>query len=521
MSLNLLNDSDKKISQPSTIKIDLMNHQKTMVYKMLEIESTGIIEIENYQMREYTNMMKIKSKKGIINTNIGILGDKVGSGKTLMIITLISIKKKINERLIEMGGNLFYSLKLEPSSLTINTNLIIVPQKLLPQWRDAFNKYSTNLKINTISSNKDINKFVIKKEIKKNNINDKKKKCYLYEDSDNESVYYGSYDDLDSDSDIDDLEIIIKDKIEEFDVTIIGDTMYKRFYKTCRKYRFNRILIDEADTIKLSKDIECQFNFMWFITGTSSGLFSGSKIFLNKIFKNNDLNILKYFVFKNDNSYIDQSIKLPPPKIFKIKCLSPKELNIIKNLIPQSVLQMINAGNTEQAIKALNCNVDTNENIFQVITKNLVDSISNKEIELEAETKKHYPINLKKEHDQKIKFIENQLEKLKDKYKDIKKRIYELNDTNCPVCMSEFSNPVMVSCCNNTFCFDCLALSIGELKNNKCPYCRQQICKKQIHIFESDTIKKSEDSLNLSKNNHDIKDKLDVLLDIVQKKTRC
>ena len=294
--------------------------------------------------------------------------------------------------------------------------------------------------------------------------------------------------------------------------------MYKRFYKTCRKYRFNRILIDEADTIKLSKDIECQFNFMWFITGTSSGLFSGSKIFLNKIFKNNDLNILKYFVFKNDNSYIDQSIKLPPPKIFKIKCLSPKELNIIKNLIPQSVLQMINAGNTEQAIKALNCNVDTNENIFQVITKNLVDSISNKEIELEAETKKHYPINLKKEHDQKIKFIENQLEKLKDKYKDIKKRIYELNDTNCPVCMSEFSNPVMVSCCNNTFCFDCLALSIGELKNNKCPYCRQQICKKQIHIFESDTIKKSEDSLNLSKNNHDIKDKLDVLLDIVQKK---
>ena len=82
-----------------------------------------------------------------------------------------------------MGGNRFYSLKLEPSSLTINTNLIIVPQKLLPQWRDAFNKYSTNLKINTISSNKDINKFVIKKEIKKNNINDKKK---LYEDSDSD-----------------------------------------------------------------------------------------------------------------------------------------------------------------------------------------------------------------------------------------------------------------------------------------------------------------------------------------------
>ena len=30
---------------------------------------------------------------------------------------------------------------------------------------------------------------------------------------------------------------------------------------------------------------------------------------------------------------------------------------------------MINAGNSEEAIKALNCNIDTDDNIFQVITK--------------------------------------------------------------------------------------------------------------------------------------------------------
>ena len=54
------------------------------------------------------------------------------------------------------------------------------------------------------------------------------------------------------------------------------------------------------------------------------------------------------------------------------------ELNIIKDLIPNSVLQMINAGNSEEAIKALNCNIDTNDNIFQVITKNLRDNIIKK-----------------------------------------------------------------------------------------------------------------------------------------------
>ena len=48
---------------------------------------------------------------------------------------------------------------------------------------------------------------------------------------------------------------------------------------------------------------------------------------------------------------------------------------------------MINAGNSEEAIKALNCNIDTDDNIFQVITKNLVENINNKKIELEAENR--------------------------------------------------------------------------------------------------------------------------------------
>ena len=62
-----------------------------------------------------------------------------------------------------------------------------------------------------------------------------------------------------------------------------------------------------------------------------------------------------------------------------------------------------------------------NTKIFSLITKNLQDSITNKKIELEAEMKKHYPINLQKEHEQKIKFIEGQIERLTNKYEEIKK----------------------------------------------------------------------------------------------------
>lgn len=491
MSFTVLNDNSKKITQPNSIKTELMNHQKTMVYKMLETEQTGSLSVSNYSMKTYYGMIGITGNNAEINTNIAILGDKVGSGKTIMVISLLTIKKIIKERDIEMGGSQFYSVRIKPSSPLIKTNLIIVPHKILPQWKDAFTKFSPSIKVLSISLNKEIDNVV-------------KKKIEITKNWNNEEI-------------IREDEEIIKEKLEEYDVVLIGETMYKRFFKTCKNYRFNRILIDEADTIKLPRDMTCQFNFLWLITGTPKGLFYSNKSFLSKIFKDDNLNVLPNFVIKNDDSYIEQSIKLPHPKRFKIKCITPKELDIIKDLIPPSVLQMINAGNSEQAIKALNCNVDTNENILQVITKNIIDSIANKEIELEAEIKKHYPINLKKEHEQKIKFIEGQIEKLKSKYENVKQRIYQLNDTNCPVCMGEFTNPVVVSCCNNTFCFDCLAVSLGELKSNKCPYCKQCITKQQIHVFQSETITKSVIK-NTPSNKYDMKDKLDVLVDLVQKK---
>lgn len=493
MSYIILTDNDKKITQPESIKIELMNHQKTMVQKMMEIENNGVIKVKDYAMKQYTNMINITGTEAEINTNIGILGDKVGAGKTLMIITLLTINKKMISRDIEMGGTQFYSLKIKPSSSLIKSNLIIVPHKLLPQWKEAFAKYSPGLKVMSIGLNKEIDAIrKVKKEIKKN---------WRNEEYEIES------------------EMLVEEKLNGIDVVLIGETMYKRFYKICENIRFNRILIDEADTIKLPRDMNCQFNFLWLITGTPSGLFYTSKSFLGKIFKDDNLNLNSNFVIKNDDEFIEQSIVLPHPKRFKIKCITPRELEIIKDLIPPSILQMINAGNSDQAIRTLNCNVDTNENILQVITKNLQDSIGNKKIELEAENKKHYPFNLQKEHEQKIKFIENQIEKLIAKYEDIKKKIYQLNDTNCPVCMGEFTNPVIVNCCKNMFCFDCLAVSMGELKNNKCPYCTQKITQADIHLFQNDNIKLTKTSCcSSSSNKYEEKDKLDVLLDLVQKK---
>lgn len=360
----ILTENDLQIIQPVTITIPLMSHQKTIIKKMLDVE-----ELDEYDVKfkpSYYSDNKVNAK---METNIGILADKVGAGKTLNVISVISIRPKLKEKFTYFGGTKYMTLKVDFEKKKLNTNLIVVPHKLVPQWKNAFEK-ANNLSVYAITTNSQIDKIIIKKT--------KTLKNWMDED------VMKTTEELD------------QKQMDNYNVIIVGDTMYKRFYSCANEFKWNRVFIDEADTIKLPRDMECHFNFLWLITGTPSGLANKCKPFIGKIFYDDQLHLIDYITFKNDNKYIEQSIILPHPKRIQIRCLTPRELSIIKDLIPPSVLQMINAGNSEEAIKALNCNVDTNENILQVITKNLVDSIANKEIELDAETKKHYSLTQKK-----------------------------------------------------------------------------------------------------------------------------
>jgi len=479
----LLTEDDEQINQPPYINIKLMNHQKTIVKRMLDLETDRTIKIPEIELGYYYQAVKYKDVS--IKTNVGILGDKVGAGKTLDIISLISMKPKIEFVDKQLITGKYISFSGEKEHTKINTNLVIVPHKLIPQWKSNFEK-ALNLKVLTITMNKQIDELILKKIVKI--------KTWNNTEVDKELWY---------------LDV---EKLKNINVVLVGDTMYKRLIEYSNYVLWNRCIIDEADTIKLCKLMEecLNFNFLWLITGTPSGLNNCRRgPFYKEIFETSRHFDIKHLIIKNDDEYIESSIVLPDPNMICIRCLTPKELNIVKNFISPSILQMINAGNTDEAIKALNCNVDTNENIFQVITKNIVENIKNKKIEIEAERMMIYN---KEEKDKKISFLENQLIKLETKYEDIKKSIYELNNDYCPVCLDSLTKPVLVSCCNKCFCFDCLAVSMGELHNNKCPHCRQNISSNDLHIISENESEKSKAKAN------ELKDKLDVLIDIIQKK---
>jgi len=357
-----LNEDSPKIQQPGDLTIELMEHQKAVVHSMIELENNRFVDINNVTCYGFLNSKNIR-----INTSLGILGDVVGSGKSYEIISLILMNNAPKESVIPLEGFPFVSVSEIIKNTIINTNLLIVPPQIIDQWIDFF-KFAPSIKLFVCNNTNDISKII---QLKNN----------LY------------------------------------DVIMINSVVLKKF-STINEFNgvmWKRIIIDEADTIKIPKTFEISASFIWLVTGTPDGLLFNAKNYMSKFFRKINGWLYRFLTISTDPVYLEGSLKLPIPYRTITKCSTPLELHVIKDFIPSSVISMINAGNIDSAIKALNCNKDTDKNILQIITHNIKTAIKNKEIELEAEKKKSYKGTQLIEQEKRIKCIEHIITRLKNK----------------------------------------------------------------------------------------------------------
>jgi hypothetical protein len=437
-----LNENSIAISQPSLLKIELMEHQKRAIYAMNKLEQTHESSIDNFLF--YDN----KEKNLVIDTKIGILGDMVGSGKSFMIASLLfENNNKKDDNYYYPSGKYFNVKSISETYTKINSNILVIPDHLEKQWIDVFKytSYEPHIYIN----------------------NEKQK--------------------------------------DEYKVCIVTSKLFDNFMVTNSNVHWNRIIIDEADSIKIN-DYEFCANFIWLITGTPIGLANSKKKYLKNIFRENINWIIDVIMVKNNNDYVKKSLDIPVLNRHIIKCITPIELNIIGDFIPSSIKQMINAGNTDEAIKTLNCNIDTKDNIYKVITKSIENMIYNKQSEIDNEKKKKYNEYQLEQSKLNIIKIEQSIKNLKSRLNAIKTKIKE-SENICPICLGEIERDTLVDCCGTIYCFDCLILTN---KTNKCAYCQQKINKKSIHIIK----KKKENKESYDK----YLDKMDTLLNIINEK---
>ena len=459
MCYSELNESNPMIFQPDNLITELMQHQKTAVYAMKDLEEKCYVDIK---YKYYDN----DEKDLRIDTSIGILGDKVGSGKTLIITALLLESHIPTQRPIYFTSDKYTTI-CELNNMNSNINVIMVPKGIQHQWLDVFNN-----------------------SIKKNSFN-----------------YINHFDSTTYDNMLKHVNEFIKTNSH---ITILcNENSITDIIKNYNEKKWNRFIIDEADTINFTYMNKIKFSFIWLISGTTNGITYSKKKYIKDIFGKNISWLPDFLLVKNQNTYIEKSIHLPKPNRITINCFTPCEITLLAEHIPNNIMNMINAGNSDEAIKMLNCHEDTTDNIFKVITRNYDMAIKNKQLELDAELNKKYSSKDKTIDQQKrIQRIEHVINHIKIKLNSMKKSLYDANDDICPICMDDFDKPTFVDCCSHRYCFNCLALTL-ENNNNKCPMCQTKITKNKMHIVTTS-------DKNLNKINKK-REKLEVLYDIISK----
>jgi len=459
MSYLSLDENSQQIIQPDVLNIELMHHQKTAVKAMIDLEQKGYVDIK---FRYFDN----EEKELKLETSIGILNDRVGAGKTLDIISLILMQPTAINRPIYFSSDRYITIREIEINKTefLNCNVIMVPKGIQDQWEG-----------------------VIKNNVK------------------NDFMKYVSHYDASTRDQLDLFDQIITNKAHKNNpVTILcNEISINDIIKNYSDKKWNRFIIDEADTIPFASIDKIKASFVWLVTGTTNGIPCSKKKYLKDIFGKNLSWQPDFLTVKNKQEHINTSINLPKPNRITIKCHTPLEILLLAEHIPRNVMNMINAGNSDAAIRALNCHVDTSDNIYKVISKNYEMAIKNKQIELEAEKKKQYSSSEKNhEHQKRLKRLNLVITKLQSKLESMKRTLCdEANDSICPICMDDFDRPTLVDCCAHKYCFNCLALILSK-NHNKCPICQAIITKNKMHIMYNDNDNESDDETSCDNENH-------------------
>lgn len=580
---------------PSNILVPLKTHQKRIVYEMLEKEKS------NYRVSNALNAF--------------VLADNVGSGKSMDILALIAhsplVDHIIPNKLIYNVSNLFKGIELNPT-IEFKTNLIVIPHGIYNQWIDYIVKY-TSLTYYGVSTKKNIVNLSYDKLIegtynillvKSTRYNDLMKdiyskynysiitKCKYDMLNPNiklflKNIYKFKYikeAEIEITSEFLDLFLNLKNSMNDIELEMLTeliDNNGKYPLSNILDYNgplFQRVIIDEANSIQIPACKPSYGKVNWFVTSSVENLLYPIKNswqyfynsttegikgsgFIKNIFMENTgkyyCNFIQDMYLKNVDQFVKESFELPEMNKHYIECFTPYNLRILENIAMPDVIQALNAGDIETALSSVGCKVSDQDNIVDIVLKDLnvkyskkmeqismkrdklsltiqnVNTTSNKinelkgvyemlmenegELQLIENTNQEIienTNNLKKLNSKKLsttKKLNQYNDDLKDlefKIESIKNRISNIQYKDCPICGQIVSNPCITPCCNNIFCMSCLAQSFHYCKKNQCPLCRNQ----NITISSVTAIV---DKVEIEETKAELPSKIDTLINVI------
>lgn len=479
--------------QPDKILMKMKDHQLACLHKATLMERTGEIKYDikgnlhaNIQdvFRYHNFCNKIKDKV-IVNTNIGILGDIVGYGKTLTALSIIAANEDIhiNEKQnvsycsTRNYGYMSYSTEntnILPNDQVINSTLVIVPRgPVYVQWQKCLEE-NTSLKFLAIE-----NLNYIKKHLPE----------YKNDNADEIINFFNQFDVvLIKNTTLEVLFAYYWNRNDQIAASTSSSVDKLSFIK-----RWKRVMIDEAHDIS-NKIPLLYYNFIWLISGTYENILHSSRSYNNILYHIKDavnFNTINLVLVKGKKDFVQSSFKIPIPIEKRYLCKLNAKIDAIKKFINPDILEKINANDILGAVRDLGGKNETEDGVIELITKEIKRDIQNKELERDYTLSLDIPADNKAA---KLKIIDNDILLNKRKLEDLTQRISELDKKMCSICMFEMENPIMLEC-THSYCGVCIVKWLE--KTMKCPECRSFIdMNKLIAIKKIDECNEVDDNVN-------------------------
>ena len=210
-----------------------------------------------------------------------------------------------------------------------------------------------------------------------------------------------------------------------------------------------------------------------------------------------------YINVGNSEEIISQSYKQAEMKEFIYKCYV-RNLNMLKGYLPNEVQRMIAAEDIAGAVAYFGGQRE-NKKISDIVIEKEEYNIR----QLEASLIYHSQLD----NQSKIKEYTDKIDKAKASLTNLKNKIQEIENEECPICYSDFDNDkALTSCCKFILCGGCIKNLV--LTSNKCPFCRNQIEIKDLIVSTNKTFDDEKKERCLSETLK--KSKLEVAVEIIK-----
>lgn len=255
---------------------------------------------------------------------------------------------------------------------------------------------------------------------------------------------------------------IHKIELESTNIVLCDYQYYNSLRSKFSRVAWKRIIIDEPNTLRIN-DSKMVSGFIWFITATPYVLIEKKKY--PSLLGTPTLSMFNSIIIKNDDEFVRKSFEMPPNTIIRYKCRN-MIYDILKGNIQKNIEDLADADNISGLLEYMGASRESSSSVVDLILTRKLEKLE--EIRKLAEIKPSEKLVARYQN------IKNEMDRITVSFKET------LENNDCPICLENYKEPSVVSCCQNIFCGKCITSVLFQSNNVKCPLCRQYITVKNV-----------------------------------------